>query len=257
MPYITLSGIPTYHEVTGTGPPLLLLHGGFCSIETLRPQIDALSASFTVYAPERPGQGRTADREGPITFAQIVADTLAYLDAMELASANILGFSDGAIAGLLLAKDHESRVQSLVAVGANLDPGGLIDDQAIDMGKPADQRSPAIDGMSSIDAQIRADYDRLSPDGPAHAEVVLEKLARLWREEPKIVPASLATITAPTMIMAGDHDSIRIEHTVGIAAAVPASQLCIVPGASHMVMMERPGLVNQIVREFLTPAAAV
>jgi pimeloyl-ACP methyl ester carboxylesterase len=109
--------------------------------------------------------------------------------------------------------------------------------------------------MSAIDTQIRADYERLSPDGPAHADVVLEKLARLWREEPQIAPASLAAVTAPTLIMAGDHDSIRVEHTVGIAGAVPGAQLCIVPGSSHMVMMERPGLVNQIVREFLDAAS--
>jgi pimeloyl-ACP methyl ester carboxylesterase len=253
VPYITLSGLPTYHEVTGTGPPLVLLHGGFCSIETLRPQISALSGSYRVYTPERPGQGRTPDRDGPITFDLIVADTLAYLDAMGLASAHILGFSDGAIAGLLLAKDHAPRVRSLVAIGANLDPAGLTDDQPADMGKPGEQ--PRGAGMSTIDSQIRADYERLSPDGAEHAEVVLEKLARLWREEPQISPASLAAITAPTMVMAGDHDSIRIEHTVGIAGAVPRAQLCIVPGSSHMVMMERPGLVNQVVREFLDAAS--
>ncbi len=251
MPYITLSGRQTYHEVTGAGAPLLLLHGGFCSIETLRPQIDALSTAFRVYAPERPGQGRTPDRDGPITFDLIVADTIAYLDAMGLASANILGFSDGAIAGLLLAKDHAPRVRSLVAIGANLDPAGLTDDQSADMGKPSEQHPAGDDGATSIDSRIRADYERLSPDGADHAEVVLEKLARLWREEPHIAHDSLAAISAPTMIMAGDHDSIRIEHTIGIAGAVPGAQLCIVPGASHMVMMERPGLVNQIVREFL------
>ena len=243
MPYITLSDQPTYHEVAGIGAPVVLLHGGFCSIETLRPLISALSGAFRVYAPERPGQGRTPDRDGPITFDLIVADTLAYLDAMGIESAHILGFSDGAIAGLLLARDHASRVRSVVAIGANLDPAGLTDE------KPGD-------GMSAIDRQIRADYERLSPDGPDHADVVLDKLARLWRDEPQILPASLAAITAPTMVMAGDRDSIRVEHTVGIAGAIPRAQLCIVPDASHMVMIERPSLVNQIVREFLDAASS-
>lgn len=255
MPYLTLSGIPTYHEVAGSGAPLVLLHGGFCSIETLRPQLESLSSAFRVYAPERPGHGRTPDRDGPITFDQIVADTLEYLDAMGLASAHILGFSDGAIAGLTLAMQHPERVRSLVAIGANLDPSGLTDDQPAEAGKPGEQRATGDDRMSAIDSQIRADYERLSPDGPAHADVVLEKLARLWREEPQIAPTDLAAIAAPTMIMAGDHDSIRVEHTVAIAGAVPGAQLCIVPGSSHMVMMERPGIVNQIVREFLDAAS--
>jgi pimeloyl-ACP methyl ester carboxylesterase len=255
MPYITLSGIRTYHEVIGDGEPLLLLHGGFCSIETLRPQIDALSQRFRVYSPERPGQGRTADREGPITFDLMVSDTLAYLDAMQVTCANIIGFSDGAIVGMLLARDHPSRVRSLVAIGANLNPAGLTDDPSADIGKPSEHRAPS--DASALDTVIRADYDRLSPDGAAHAEVVLEKLARLWREEPQIDPAGLTAITAPSLIMAGDHDSIRIEHTVEIAKAVRGAQLCVVPGASHMVMMERPGLVNEIIREFLDARLAI
>ena len=69
MPYVELDGIATYYEVHGAGEPVLLLHGGFCSIETLQPQIDAASRSATRCTPRSgPGQGRTADRDGPITF---------------------------------------------------------------------------------------------------------------------------------------------------------------------------------------------
>ena len=62
MPYVELDGIDTYYEVHGTGEPVLLLHGGFCSAETLQDQVDALAPSYCVHVPERPGQGRTADR---------------------------------------------------------------------------------------------------------------------------------------------------------------------------------------------------
>ena len=162
---------------------------------------------------------------------------------MQLERVHIVGFSDGAIAGLLLARDHPSRVASLVAIGANLDPSGLVDEQEAD---PAES--------SRVDVMLRRDYDRLSPDGPEHATIVLEKLARLWADEPRIAPETLAGIAVPTMIMTGDHDSIRIDHTVSIAAAIPDAQLCVIPGARHEVMMERPELVNTILGDFLEAA---
>lgn len=235
--YVDLRGIAAYHEVTGAGEPLVLLHGGFCSLETLRPQIGPLSEHFRVHAVERPGHGRTPDRPGPFTFDAVVADTVAYLDAVGLGDAHVLGFSDGAIAGLMLAQRHPSRVRSLVAISGNLDPSGLVDEE---------------DAVPQVDHQMRADYGRLSPDGPDHAQVVVDKLARLWREEPHIDPVELASITAPTLVMAGDHDSVRTEHTLAIAAAIPGAQLCIVPGASHLLMLERPALVNHVITDFLT-----
>jgi pimeloyl-ACP methyl ester carboxylesterase len=253
--YITVSGADVYHEVTGDGPPLVLLHGGYCSIETLRPQIEELSRVYRVYAPERPGHGRTADREGPITFDGIVGDVVEYLDAVGLADAHLLGFSDGGIAGLLMALDHPARVRSLVAVGANLDPSGLVEgDDAVDK-SGAEGHHPTDPLVRELEEQMQVDYDRLSPDGPAHADVVRQKLARLWREEPCIPAERLRSVMAPTLVMAGDHDSIATEHTVTIARGIPHAQLCIVPGATHLVMMERPELVNRIVREFLAGAA--
>ncbi len=144
MPYVELDGIATYYEVHGAGDPVLLLHGGFCSIETLQPQIDELALGYQVHAPERPGQGRTADRDGPISFDAMVRDTLAYLSALGVPAAHVIGFSDGAITGLLLARDHPERVRSLVAISANLDPTGFVedDDATSGAGRRARARGP-------------------------------------------------------------------------------------------------------------------
>jgi pimeloyl-ACP methyl ester carboxylesterase len=134
-------------------------------------------------------------------------------------------------------------VRSLVSISANLDPSGFVEDQV--SGEEADEEvEPAV-------SAIREAYDRLSPDGPEHGDVVLEKLATLWQAEPHIDPATLSQIGAPTLVLAGDRDSIRTSHTVEIAAAIPSAQLGIVPGASHMVMEERPTMVNQLILSFL------
>jgi len=248
VPFIELDGVDTYYEVHGAGAPVLLLHGGFCSIETMQAQIQHLASSYEVHAPERPGQGRTPDREGPMSFESMVRDTLAYLDALDLPAAHVIGFSDGAIAGLLLARDHGDRVLSLVSISANLDPTGFVEDD--DSSDP----EPAADGALSWD-RFREAYDRLSPDGPAHRDVVLEKLAVMWRAEPQIDAASLAAVRAPTLVLAGQHDSIRTDHTLDIARAIPGAQVAIVPGAGHTVMEQRPEVVNLLLAEFLGSVA--
>jgi pimeloyl-ACP methyl ester carboxylesterase len=245
MPYVELDGIATYYEMHGAGDPVLLLHGGFCSIETLQPQIDELALGYQVHAPERPGQGRTADRDGPISFDAMVRDTVAYLSALGVPAAHVIGFSDGAITGLLLARDHPERVRSLVAISANLDPTGFVEDDDAPPPAPDDGLEP--EGLSPFHEA----YHRLSPDGPEHVEVVLAKLMTMWQSEPQIAPASLAAIQAPALVLAGQHDSIRTDHTLEIARSVPGAQLAIVPGAGHMVMEERPAVVNLLLGEFL------
>lgn len=244
MPYVDISGISTYYEQHGAGDPVLLLHGGFCSVETWRLQIDSLAARYRVHAPERPGQGRTADRAGPITFEHMVADSIAYLDSQGVERAHVIGFSDGGITGLLLAMDHPERVCSLVAISANLDPSGFADGETtVD-----EAREDEVDDELR---DLRAAYDRLSPDGPAHGDVVWDKLMALWTSEPQIDSAALRRIVAPTLVLAGDRDSISTAHTALIARSIPGAQLCIVPDAGHLVTLDRPDLVNHVLHRFL------
>jgi pimeloyl-ACP methyl ester carboxylesterase len=243
VPFVELDGITTYYEQHGAGEPVLLLHGGFASAETWQPQIESLAQDHRLHVPERPGQGRTPDRDGPFTHADMVRDTLAYLDAFELDSVHVVGHSDGAITGLFLALEHPERVRSLVSISGNLDPDAFV----------TDEEAESIPTAGTSD--VRAAYDRLSPDGPGHADVVLEKLMQLWTTEPHIDPAQLARITVPTLVMAGDRDMVTTAHTTTMARSIAGAQLCIVPGAGHMVTEQRPALVNIVLREFLAGAS--
>ncbi|MEU4563405.1 alpha/beta hydrolase [Actinoplanes sp. NPDC023936] len=250
MPLLRIGDADVYSEIAGDGDPVLLLHGGFCSLESLRAQSDALVADHRVYAFERPGHGRTADIEGEYGYARMVADTVAYLDAVGLDAAHVVGYSDGAIIGLLLALGHPARVRSLTAISANLDPGAFRD---------AAGAGPVLDPLPRSSQEPRPDvermhYERLSPDGPQHADVVLEKLFRLWRGEPHIDPAELARITAPVLVMSADRDTIRPDHSLLIAASIPGAQLCVVPGTTHNLIAERPELISLLIRDFLRQA---
>lgn len=257
---LSINGTDLYSEVDGDGEPVVLLHGGFCSLESLRAQSDALVADHRVYAFERPGHGRSADIEGDYDYEQGLADTIAYLDAQGLGSVDVIGYSDGAIIGLLLAMRHPARVRSLVAISANLDPSAFT--FSAGAGGPILDTPPTAEATTDATADSAADpaaspdtermhYDRLSPDGPEHGDVVLDKLFRLWTHEPRIDPAALAAITARTLVMSGDRDTIRPDHSLLIAASIAGAQLCIVPGATHGLLTERPALISRIIREFL------
>jgi len=245
-----INGAELYSEVAGDGEPVLLLHGGFCSLEAFRTQSDALVADHRVFAFERPGHGRSADVDGPFGYAASVADTLAYMDANGLESAHLVGYSDGAIIGLMMSVEHPRRVRSLVAISGNLDPSGFSHaaeaEGALVLDAPA--AAPIADDAPSVERML---YNRLSPDGPDHADVVLEKLVALWTSEPRIEPSSLRAITAPTLVMSGDRDSIRPDHSLLIASSIPGARLAIVPGASHGLVAEHPELVSLLIRGFL------
>jgi pimeloyl-ACP methyl ester carboxylesterase len=86
----------------------------------------------------------------------MLENTLAYLDAMEVARVHVVGFSDGAITGLLLARDHPDRVSSLVAISANRDPSGFVSDEEAAGSMTAQQHE-----------QLEAEYALLSPTAPS------------------------------------------------------------------------------------------
>jgi pimeloyl-ACP methyl ester carboxylesterase len=95
-------------------------------------------------------------------------------------------------------------------------------------------------------------YDRVSPDGPEHFPVVLEKMMRMWREEPDMAISEFEGVRAPVLLMQGDDDIVRVEHSAALAATLPDAQLAVIPGGSHTVPLEKPDLVNRLILDFLS-----
>ena len=123
--YVDANGVHTYYEVEGTGDPLILLHGGLCAIETLAGLGAGLAERYQVYRPERRGHGRTPDVEGPFSYGQFADDTIAFVEALGLESVHVVGFSDGATVGLLMALRRPDLVRSLVHIGQQANPSGM------------------------------------------------------------------------------------------------------------------------------------
>lgn len=242
--YIDTNGVPTYYEVEGDGEPLVLLHGGLCAIETLSGLRKALAAHFRVYLPERRGHGRTPDVDGPYSYGLFADDTIAFIEALELGSAHVVGFSDGATVGLLTALRRPDLVRGLVHIGQQVNPSGL---------------RPEFVGMFELDAMpqgmlppmLRELYDAVSPDGPDHWDVVAGKVWQLIRSEPNIGITQLTDVRAPALVMLGEHDIVTEAHASAMVDAIPDSRLLVVPDAAHGLPMEQPDLVGKHIVEFL------
>jgi pimeloyl-ACP methyl ester carboxylesterase len=229
----THDGVTLYYEVYGTGEPLLMVHGNGGSISDLRHQIAHFRRRYQVIAMDSRDHGRSADSAGTITYEKMTDDLAALLDHLKVGPVNVLGWSDGGIEALLLGIRHPAKVKKLVAMAANLNP-------------TTDAFSPDILALiKTLMADIPA-AERETRDGKRALKVTGMMLV-----EPHIDATALASITAPTLVLAADHDVIRDEHTVDIYHHVPNSQLAIFPDATHMIPFDDPATFNATVERFL------
>ena len=247
MPYVNANGINTYYELHGNGPPAVLLHGAAMVAEGWEQQVSALAPYFSVYVPERRGTGRTADVEGAWTYFKMAQDMAAFMDALHVRDAAILGLSDGGNIGLILCYARPDLASKLVVSGANIDAQGLgpFKDEVEQMTTETLLLSAPPQVQPWIDI-----HRRVSPDRGANLIESFAKMRSMWLNY-EIPRSALASITAPTLVMAGDQDLIPVAHTVEIWSAIPRAQLCIVPGAGHFWLQEMPDLANRIVVNFL------
>ena len=244
--YVEIGELKTWYDEQGAGEPLVLLHGGISTNETWGAQMPDFSARFRVIAPERRGHGHTPDLEGPFSYEVMANDTIGFLETVVGHPAHLVGWSDGGIVGLLVAMTRPDLVRKLVVISANFDTSGIV--------------PQAMEGFTSMTAGsddlavFRTPYEAASPDGPEHWPVVFAKFQNMVSTQPNITVEQLGRISAPTLVLAGDDDMISLEHTSALFRAIPNSELAVVPGTSHTLLLEKPRLVNRIVLDFLETA---
>ena len=237
----SIRGIRMYYEIYGSGPPLLLLHGGTGSGKQFEKQIPAFAPHHRLIVPDCRAQGRTTDRPGPITYHDMAEDMIGLLDRLHLSTVDVMGWSDGGDIGLDMAIHHPERIRHLVTFGANFSPDGL---------NPDDVKWNRTATADSFGPGMREGWTKLNPE-PAHYEEAMNKILEMWRTQPRFTMAELHAIRAKTMICVGDHDLIRPTHTAALTRAIPGATEWVVPHASHGAMIERPEVVNPRVLQFL------
>lgn len=227
--YIDVNGIQLYYQIYGEGEPLLMIHGNGGSFECFTNQVDEFSKHFKVVLVDCRGRGNSSYQKGvELTFDLQVEDINLFLEKLNIPKTSILGWSDGGIIGLLFAIKHPEKVNKLVASGANIFPKGVV--HYDDMEKSA----------SELEKNTKSDQNDLAID-----------LNNLDLKYPNLNFSDLSAIPAKTLIVAGDHDEIKSEHTLKIYEAIPNAQLAILPNSTHSALIENSKLFNEIVLRFL------
>lgn len=234
----SVNGVSIYYETYGTGPPVLLLHGAMAFLETMHYFIPPLVSTHTVIAVDSRAQGRSTDAPAPISYALMGDDMIKLMDALGIAQADVIGWSDGGIIGLDMAMKNPGRVRRLIAIGANYDVNGI----------PPKELEPSA--LRSMAEQVRPFYENVAPD-PRHFAVLENKVLLMLTTQPHYTIPELGRIKARTLIVAGDHDMILRAHTDSLARAIPGAQEIIVPDATHFGPLEKPDAYEALAVKFL------
>jgi len=165
-------------------------------------------------------------------------DTIAFIEAVTASPVDLVGCSDGAIVGLLVAWLRPDLVKRLVFVCGVFHHDGWL--------------PGSIELDEEADAFLGDWYGEVSPDGRAHWPVVKAKLYEAHLTEPALTAGDLARVTCPVLVMQGDRDEMPIEHSSALYRALPDARLAVVPGASHGLLVEQPELCNTIIANFLS-----
>lgn len=244
--FVQSGEVKTYYEEYGRGKPLVMLHGDSYNIENFSNQIPYFSSRFRLILPERRGHGRTPDVPGPWTYEVFASDTIAFLDALEVKGAHLLGHSGGADIALLVAIRRPDLVDRLIPVSGDAPSYVLTEEQK------GRVRSRTVEDFRKQARLIVESNERVTPDGAKRFPAMYEKSKGLWTADWKVTPEQLGSIKAPTLVMLADRDFGSIEEGASLFRMIQNAQLCVVPRATHGLMRTRSEVVNPIIMDFLT-----
>jgi pimeloyl-ACP methyl ester carboxylesterase len=243
--YAPVNGLKMYYEIEGTGDPLVFIPPafGFAGLKSF----PELSRNHSVITVDLQGNGRTADiPERPISIEHYADDVVGLLKFLEISKADFLGESYGGDTAVVIAVRYPELVGRVVTYSATFAPPPNTLDPEIthyDLPPTAETR----------DVQFqRESYKRVAPD-PDYWPKIYAKVGDIqWKGFSK---EELASIQAPILIIQGDHDFVRLEHSVETVRLIPHAELAVIPSASHFALSSEQERVAPIIKHFLEKPA--
>lgn len=232
-------GAAVWFASFGEGPAVLLLHGGMGNSNNFGHQVPALlEAGYRVVAIDSRGHGRSSWDGGAFSYGQFAQDAFAVLDRLGIDNAAVIGWSDGACTGLAMAKAAPERVAGVFYFACNVDGTGNL---------------PFVmsETIGNCLTRHHKDYAELSPQ-PERFDEMSGKLQVMQGSQPDYSADDLRVIDVPVTVAQAERDEfIREEHARYIAETVPGARYVEMAGVSHFAPVQRPGLFNGAVLEFL------
>lgn len=207
-----------YYDKIGTGNPLILIHGNKETHKIFDKLIDALKDSFTIYAVDSRGHGQS-DKVNEYHYADMADDVLRLIEEEGIEKPSFFGFSDGGIIGILCAIKASDKFNKIIIAGANIKVDGL--------------KTVSLLGM-------KLNYF-----------ITRNKLTKMMLEEPDIPISALKKITRPVLVLAGEWDLIKEEHTRMIAKNIPESQLIILKHRGHGDYIVHNSFIAETIKKFI------
>lgn len=262
MPEIQLRDVRLYYEAHGAGAPVVLVPGFGNGLWIWFKQVEALARRFRVILFDPRGVARSEPRDEPLAVRDIADDVAALLDALGLRRAHVLGASFGGFVAQEFALNYPERTAALVLACTSYGGAGHV--------PPSPETLRAIASTKGLNTEERVRENLLLAFTPGYVEREPEEVERviaLRAENPvaehvyqRQLQAAVAfdassrvsEITAPTLVITGDADTIvPPENSRNLAARIPGALLRVVEGGSHTFFIERADEFNRAVTEFI------
>ena len=240
--YVKIDDVTLHYKVWGKGGTILLLHGAMEYWKEWERQIPAFAREYKVIAVDTRGHGESTFTDRELSYELFADDMLKLLDKLNLDSVDVVGFGDGGIIGMIMAMKQPYKVHKLVAIGSNI----TADTNAV--------YRAVLDKVQAWDYDKMAFYLQMKFKGNPNPKLMpqlAKRMQKLLLTQPNLTYEDLWKIKCPTLIMAGDHDFIKLEHTKYIYENLPDGYLSIIPAGTHYCNKEKYQVVNATILDFL------
>jgi pimeloyl-ACP methyl ester carboxylesterase len=254
--YALVNGLEMYYEIHGSGGdrPLVLLHGNLSTIGVdFGGIIPSLARQRQVIGVEQQAHGHTADIDRPLSIQSWTDDTSALLGHLGIERADLFGYSSGSAVAFQLALDHPELVGKLVLASFSYRLDGLHPGLMENIG--------GLQPEHLAGTPFEQDYARVAPN-PGDWPKLIRKIMEMDADLPEWSADDVRNLAAPTMLIIGDSDIVQPEHTVelfrlrgggvlGDLAGLPPARLAVLPGTTHVTLVQRAEWLSSMVGEFL------
>ncbi len=215
---IFVNNVNLYYEIYGKGQPIILLHGNSETHQIFDKLIEKLKDHYKIYAIDSRCHGKSEDLVD-ISYTTMRDDIIGFIKKLNIVKPILYGFSDGGIVGILVAIKEPELLSKLIVSGANITPDGI---------KKKDYLLTKLVYLFTRN-----------------------KLFKMMLNEPNLSKEDLNNINIPTIVLAGEKDCIRYEHTKYIADNIRNSKLEIIKNENHGSYIVHNEKLYEIIKKYL------